>query len=256
MRLYVSSHATMPEIARLLDALKTRLRAAGVTYAKVAESLGVSESSVKRMFSSGNLTLERLGRICALADTSIGELAQEASAAAPRLRQLTRAQEAQLVADPRLLLVAVCTANHLPSTTILSDYALDEAELVRHLATLDRMGIIELLPGNRTRLKIARDFEWLPDGPIAQFFHTALRDDFLDPRSRERSEWFLHGLFTEAAQAQVRERLTALRDEFAHLHEASRRAGVDQRFGQALFIALAPWEPGLFRALRRMPLER
>lgn len=243
----------MPETARLLDALKRRLRAAGLTYAQVGVALGLTESSVKRLFANGTMTLERLARICALAETSIAELAQEGAAALPRVRQLTRAQEAQLVADARLLLVAVCAVNHIPAEVILADYDLDEAELVRHLSTLDHMGMIELLPGNRTRLKVARDFEWLRDGPIAQFFQTALRDDFLDPRSRVRDEWFLHGLLTEAAQAQLRERLAALREEFAHLHETSRRAEQDARIGQALFVALAPWEPRLFVQMRRQP---
>ena len=42
----------MQETAKLLAALKQALRARGLTYADVAEALGVAESSVKRLFST------------------------------------------------------------------------------------------------------------------------------------------------------------------------------------------------------------
>jgi hypothetical protein len=41
---------------------------------------------------------------------------------------------------------------------------------LKRLLLLDKMGLIELRPGNRVRSKVARDFDWLPDGPIGHFF--------------------------------------------------------------------------------------
>lgn len=243
---------TMPESLRLLDALKRALRARGLTYGDVAEGLGIAESSVKRLFSSGRVTLDRLEAICRIADVTLAELVEQQDARAPRLRALSRAQEAELVADPRLLLVAVCVLNHIPVEGILARYALGEAELIKRLTVLDRLGLIELMPGNKVRLKVARDFDWLPDGPIAQYVATEVRSDFLDPRHRAgRSEWFVHGLLTADAERQLRERLDALRADFAALHEASRRAPLEARSGQAMLMALAPWEPRAFAALRR-----
>ena len=54
---------------------------------------------------------------------------------------------------------------------------LSEAEVVKALARLDSLGIIDLLPNNRIRVKVARNFTWLPDGPIQQFFRAQLKDD-------------------------------------------------------------------------------
>jgi transcriptional regulator with XRE-family HTH domain len=242
----------MQETAKLLATLKHALRARGLTYADVGEALGVAESSVKRLFSTGRFTLDRFERICKLAGLSVAELARESEAAQARPRQLTRAQEAELVADPRLLLVAVCVLNHIPAAAILDLYELNEAELVRCLTRLDSLGLIELQAGNRVRLAIDREFTWLPEGPIAQYFATELRADFLDPRHRaERQERFLHGLLTESALAELNERLASLRHDFARLHEASRRAPLESRSGQVLFLASGPWEPRGFEALRR-----
>ena len=47
----------------ILDALRARLRAAGITYKLLAERIGVSESSVKRMFGQKDMALSRLAEI-------------------------------------------------------------------------------------------------------------------------------------------------------------------------------------------------
>ena len=44
----------------LVDALKRALKGKGITYAAVAEGLGLSEASVKRMFSRRDFTLQRM----------------------------------------------------------------------------------------------------------------------------------------------------------------------------------------------------
>ena len=48
----------------ILDALRMRLRAAGITYKTLSERIGVSESSVKRMFGQKDMALSRLAEIC------------------------------------------------------------------------------------------------------------------------------------------------------------------------------------------------
>ena len=44
----------------LVNALKAELRSAGVTYADLAEALGMSESSVKRVFAKADMPLSRI----------------------------------------------------------------------------------------------------------------------------------------------------------------------------------------------------
>ena len=45
---------------QLVEALKRVLKAQGLTYANLAERIGMSEASVKRMFSEQSIRLERL----------------------------------------------------------------------------------------------------------------------------------------------------------------------------------------------------
>ncbi|OYU85817.1 MAG: transcriptional regulator, partial [Burkholderiales bacterium PBB5] len=47
-----------------MQALRTGLRQAGVTYRQLGERTGMSESSIKRVFSQGDLSLSRLAAFC------------------------------------------------------------------------------------------------------------------------------------------------------------------------------------------------
>ncbi len=49
---------------------------------------------------------------------------------------------------------------------IVSAYQLSPAQCLHHLLALERIGLITLLPGNRIRLRVARDFKWAPGGPV------------------------------------------------------------------------------------------
>ncbi|GMG90205.1 hypothetical protein Cmtc_14250 [Cupriavidus sp. TKC] len=56
---------------------------------------------------------------------------EEAAAALPALRRLTREQEAQPVLDRKLLLVAVCALNHWSAEEIITAYQITHAECVK-----------------------------------------------------------------------------------------------------------------------------
>ena len=149
----------MSTTADLVASLKTELKTAGITYAQVAQRLGMAESTVKRMFSkSGDMPLSRIDEICRVLNMDFADLARRVADTQPLLLELTLAQEKAVVADRKLLIVAICVTSQLPAEEILATYRLTEAELVKALTQLDRIGIIDLRPGNRYRLKVAKGF--------------------------------------------------------------------------------------------------
>jgi transcriptional regulator with XRE-family HTH domain len=243
----------MTEISQLVATLKRQLKQQNKTYAEVAPALGLSEASVKRLFSGGQFTLERIVALCNLLGFTLAELSQEAEAGSTRLRTLTMAQEKELVSDMRLLLVAVCALNHWSMADMLAVYKLSEAECLQRLLKLDRLGLINLLPGNRIRLSVARDFNWLPNGPIRQFFADDGMRDFLDSHFAADGETldFAHGMLTDAAIDKLHAELRRLRSLFAELHEASLASPLPKRRGRGLLLASREWEPAAFNALRR-----
>ncbi|HIQ54242.1 MAG TPA: XRE family transcriptional regulator, partial [Pseudomonas pachastrellae] len=138
----------MAQTAAIVSALKNALKEQGITYLQVAEALDLSEASVKRLFSERQFSLQRLDQICSLLGLEISDLVRRLDQA-QRIDALTAEQEQELVGDDRLLLVAICALNRWSLAQILETYQLSEAEAVGRLARLDRMGLIELLPGNR-----------------------------------------------------------------------------------------------------------
>jgi transcriptional regulator with XRE-family HTH domain len=244
----------MSEVSQLLTTIKRQLKLQGKTYRDVAAALHLSEASVKRLLTSDTLGVDRLVDISNMLGFTLAELAQEAAVTETRLRTLTAAQEKELVSDTRLLLIAVCALNHWTLQDILAVYKLTEAECLQKLLHLDRLHLIALMPGNRIRLNVARDFDWLPDGPIRRYFRTEGLDDFLGSGfdKPEQSLVFTHGMLTESALARMQAELRQLRARFAELHEESLASPLPKRRGSGLLLALREWEPAAFTALRRL----
>ncbi|MCB2033139.1 MAG: helix-turn-helix transcriptional regulator, partial [Ottowia sp.] len=150
----------MSTTADLVAALKKELKAAQMTYADLARALGMAESSVKRMLARGDMPLSRVDAICRALKLDFAELARRVADAQPLLAELSAEQERAVVADGKLLLVAINVLSQWTAEQMTATYRLTEAEVVKYLAQLDRIGIIELKPLNRYRLKVAKTFRW------------------------------------------------------------------------------------------------
>jgi transcriptional regulator with XRE-family HTH domain len=243
----------MNEATQLIQTIKRQLKIRGLSYRDVASALAISEPSVKRLFANGRFTVDRLAKLSSLLGLTLAELAQEAAASEPRLKTLSATQEDELVSDPKLLLVCVCALNHWTLTDIVDTYRISQAECLQRLLGLDRLRLIDLLPGNRVRINVARDFDWLPNGPIRRFFQAQGQSDFLDNAfaAKRDSHVFAHGMLTPGAAAQFQSELNRLRQKFSDLHDESLAFPLAQRQGMGFLMAMREWEPAGFTALRR-----
>ena len=76
----------MSTTSDLVTTLKAELKAAGLTYAGLAERLGMAESSVKRMFSAaGDMPLSRVDQICRVLRLDFADLAHRVAEREPLL---------------------------------------------------------------------------------------------------------------------------------------------------------------------------
>ncbi len=246
----------MTEITQLLETIKYQLKQQNKTYRDVAEHLDLSEASIKRLFSNSNeapVTLERIVQIAHFLGFSLAELAQEASLAQAQIKTLSSEQERELVKDEQLLLVAVCALNHWNMADILSIYQLSETLCLKKLLKLDQLRLITLLPGNRIRLNISRDFDWMSEGPIQHYFRDQAMPDFLDARFHHDMEsfQFSHAMLTDVAAQKMQTELRQLKRKFAELHAESLQSPLKKRHGIGLLMAMRPWEPAMFSRLRK-----
>ena len=67
----------MSTTADLVTTLKAELKAARMTYADLAKSLGMAESSVKRMLARADMPLSRVDAICRVLKIDFAELARK-----------------------------------------------------------------------------------------------------------------------------------------------------------------------------------
>jgi DNA-binding Xre family transcriptional regulator len=249
----------MDDTRKLVEALKRVTRMRGLTYAQLATQARLSEATVKRLFSQGTFTLQRLEQFCALLDVDFQELARLASGADDEARELSLAQETALAADERLLAVFYLVYSGWKAGEIVAHYRLSTPQCTALLLKLDRLGLIELLPENRVRLRLPRGARLRPDGPLRRKHGARLIDDFLAPRFDRAGGWFAFEFrdLSRASMEVIRRKLERLAAEFHDLAEldANRRAAERTTIGLALGVR--PWSlVEAVRLPRRAPAGR
>lgn len=243
----------MSTTADLVTALKKELKAAGLTYADLAQRLDMAESSVKRMFAKGDMALSRVDEVCRALRMDFAELARKVADAQPLLTELTQEQERAVVADKKLLLVAINVLSQWTLEQIVASYRLTEAEVIKCLVQLDRIGVIELRPMNRYRLKLAKTFRWRPHGPVMNYFRDHVVLDYFAGGFDGEAEGLLlvHGSVSRAIAPVFVERMQRLAQDFAQQHQADQKLAEKDREGFTLVLAMRNWEFEAFARLRR-----
>jgi DNA-binding Xre family transcriptional regulator len=243
----------MSTTADLVTALKKELKSAQMTYADLARGLGMAESSVKRMLAQGDMTLSRIDAICRVLKLDFAELARRVADAQPLLKELTHEQEKAVVSDKKLLLCAICVLSQWTLEQITTEYRLGEAECIKYFAQLDRLGIIELRPLNRYRLKLAKAFRWRPHGPVMDYFREHVVLDYFNGGFDGPGECMLlvHGSVSRAIAPSFVDRLQRVAQDFAQQHQADQKLPEPQREGYTVVLAMRSWEFSAFTQLRR-----
>lgn len=238
--------------AFLFEGLKMHLKARGLTYADVARALKISEATVKRIFAQKNCTVDRLDDICELLQVDFAELARGMPREDRLIQRLSQEQEAELMSDPALLLVAASALNQMRVDEIVETYMLDEAQCVALLLRLERLGILELHENNRIRLRIARTFSWIPDGPIMRYVKSQTEDFFAYEFNAPGELMQLISVRISAdAQVTLLRQLEQIAREYNEQHNADAGLPLGKRKPISVLLAVRPWEPALFKKFRR-----
>lgn len=245
----------MAQIGLLILELKRALKTRGVTYAALARSLELSESSVKRSFATRSFSLRRLEQICAVIGIEISDLVQMMNERREYLTELTPEQEEALVADPKLLLMTYLLINGWTVGEIVASFAIEPTEAERLLIRLHRAKIVELLPFNRVKLLTARNFTWRPNGPVQRFFQQHVQREFMEaPFAGPYAQFrFVGARLSHAALAQMQQSIDRLARELDELARRDEAVPAAERKSCAAVFAIRPWEFSMFASLRRKP---
>ena len=246
-----------PSVNQLFVVIKRKLKAKSLTYRDIAYSLDATEISVKRWFSEERLTVQQLSAIASLLGQTMTELMQEAEE--PPLQQLSQEQETELMKDFRqkkdfrLLAILRCVMCNLNVGDIVANFHFTEAECIQYLSKLDRLRIIDLLPNNQIRVRISRDADVLPSGPLKRFFLDRVIPDFLESEFDNPHEDFtvLRASLSAEAIKQFRVYTRRLKRQLDELHVESFATPYELRYPFTVVMMHRDWEPEAFTVLRR-----
>jgi len=234
----------MSQTKQWIDTLKRCLKARGMTYRDVAIALELSEPSIKRLFSERSFSLQRLEQICRMLDMSFSDLARLNDLKyQERQTALSPEQEVALADDAILLSYFYLLLNGWKTKRIASRFALSEPRQIRLLAKLDKLGLIELQPGNRVRLLTARRIQWRRDGPVRRLYEREVKQAFLKDSFAQGVAHFgfeSAELAPESARL-IQRRLARLTREFDEVAELDVNLEPVEKRGYGLMVALRPW---------------
>jgi transcriptional regulator with XRE-family HTH domain len=227
------------ERARIITTLKQLLRGKGMQYTDVAVALDVSERTVQRWLNGEGLTLELVGRLCDLVGATMAELFDLAERATDeRPRRLTVKQEQALADTPMVAFLFTRLLQGWSPQEMQRACGLTKAQLIRHLLALERLGLIELHPGNRVRLLTRRNIDWRKGGPMRRHFDKFAKQLMSTMEFGSASSIWTFEAFhlTAGTAALIDNRLQALRLDIRHLAEMERDTPPDEKRWYSLLL--------------------
>jgi transcriptional regulator with XRE-family HTH domain len=208
----------------LLAALRRALSGAGWTQAQVAAELGVGTATVKRWLHGRGLSFHMLGTLCAMADTTVAELAEASRMTAQQQDKLTLAQEEALTKDTNLSTVFFLILNGWPPSEATDAFHISTDEVESHVQRLERLALIDRLPGGRMRARLRPVHAWQRT-PMRRHFERHLKPLFFTMDYGAPDAIFGSELIklSPLGLAQLRERIEAFRADMRALEAEDRR---------------------------------
>jgi len=241
----VESHGHQ-QVAVLIDTIKQLLRARGMRYRDIAAAIGVTERTVKRWFVGKGLTLQVVEDLCNVLGMTIIELCEVAKDDLDsRPQRLSREQERSLFADLQLALVFLLISRGWSPQEVQRECRMPEALLVGHLVRLEKLKLVELLPGNKVRVLFGRNIRWGANGEAGRAFGRGLRNLFTTmDYSRPEAVWSAQVVnLSPRSLDQVNAKFHALSLEIQQAADADRRSPESDRTWHAVFMAAHAFDP-------------
>lgn len=246
----------MNETKRMLETLKRCLRSRGMTYRSLGKALGLSESSVKRLFADESFTLTRLERVCSVIDMSVADLSRMASGTRAAHSQqpysLTLEQERTLASNASLLACFYLLMNGRTVEETERRLDLTSRAMRSLLSRLTSTRLIEVDAKRNVRLHAKLPIAWRPDGPVRRLYERQVRAEFLQGSFAAPSEALtFHS--AELSPASVRillRKLERLAADFADLAALDVHVPSRDKSSVAVLLACRPWVFSMFSAYR------
>lgn len=151
---------------RIKQALRQLMKIKHVTYQDLADHLGISLATAKRVVSGDDLSLVRLYELADFFGMTLGEIEAFAANTQETDAELYREeQEIFFAAEPRYYLYFTELFRHTPEE-IAERYGLTKQSTSRYLAKLERHGLIRTTGKGKVRPAFRLAPRWRRNGPL------------------------------------------------------------------------------------------
>ena len=218
----------------VVSTLKKVLKVKKITYKSLADELGMSESGVKKLLTSKDISLTRVEQITRIIGLSLADLFQIASEAEVKNVRLSPKQESALFENNMLFRVYWFLAvEEKTLDAIKKSEKLTADQLQRNLMKLENLDLIKIGKNNRVASVHKGLFRWASDGPLVKKLNNEWSENTLKKvlTAKSGSE-NLHRLsylrLSEKSKNQFYERLNELVNEFARLSQREKNRYADR----------------------------
>ena len=228
-----------------------------LTPRQLAQATGVSESSIKRLFSDGSFTVARLEQICGALGMTIADLTRMTTGARDGQQQaqvstLTLEQEKMLASTPSLLACFYLLLNGRTVEQAEQRLGIGTRTMNTLLARLAAAHLLDVGKGRNVQLHAVLPIAWRADGPVRRLYERQVRAEFLQSSFASDDETLtFHS--AELSPASVRillRKIDKLATDFADLAALDLQLPARSKTSVALLLACRPWVFSMFSAYR------
>ena len=240
----------------LFSVLKQVLKTRGFTYSSIAQALGVTELTVKRLFKDRDCKMSRLLEICEIAGLSLSDLVTMQERISSSAQYLPAAAEQALATSPRTFVFLLLLVSWVDLKRIGAECQLSEQQIYLLLRELEKIGIIELLSENKIKYLVNLPIRWRLDGPLGDQIKSAKMkyiSHCIEHDSDPEYEYSAASrLMSETSVAQIQESMRQLKRDFDYL------ATQDQMFypSKDLLLTKMVFAVGPFPILEIFPMDK
>ena len=232
-----------------MSGLKGMTRAKGLTQASLAKDMGVSLPTIKRWFSGKGVTLENLFSLLDLIGVSFQDLIEFIP---PELKgfQYSSQQEEFFTRNPMYLAYFDRLLAGDRPQDVARQMRLTAKSTSRYLSGLEKIGLIEVHPENKIRMKVEGEPQWSKDGPLATKFRASVATEFIEKLGTKKIHMGLHRLLPED-----RDKSLALIKELQTFLMGSENRAKFLKKGMSSYgfmVALAPFESSLLTEIKNL----
>lgn len=168
------------ELKAVRRQLREMLKQKKMNYGTLAQKMNVAEITVKRFFTSSDISFRKLQQVCEAIGISALELASVVNKGNEQSFQLTEKQEAYLCKNERLYDFFVLLLKTRSIQQSLRKGRFEGVNTSKFLRELKSLDLIELPTGDNVSVKKRGALTWRKDGPLQKKFMRQRHEKYLD----------------------------------------------------------------------------